>query len=128
MSVDSPISFGYLFCNPIKSFDNHPMKRLVPFVSLTALIRVSSFPTPSIQSSPSLLALYSSKKEIINGEKPRIRSKVLKGNPSFPGWNTEQLSKLTDWAVSDAPNRPIICEYEPDAHWLWTRWRGTVLR
>lgn len=53
--------------------------------------------------------------------------KVLQGNPSFPGWNKKQLSKLTDWAVSHDANRPVICEYEPDAKWLWTRWTGTVL-
>jgi hypothetical protein len=34
---------------------------------------------------------------------------------------------LTDWALQDEANRPIICEYEPDALWLWTKWRGTVL-
>jgi len=28
---------------------------------------------------------------------------------------------------SEEANRPIICEYEPDAFWLWTKWRGTVL-
>lgn len=29
--------------------------------------------------------------------------------------------------MADEANRPIICEYEPSALWLWTKWRGTVL-
>ena len=49
------------------------------------------------------------------------------GAPSSPGWKRNQLNRLTDWAVSDAANRPVICEYEPDALWLWSKWRGTVL-
>jgi hypothetical protein len=47
--------------------------------------------------------------------------------PSSPGWKKGQLNKLTDWAVSDESNRPVICEYEPDTSWLWSKWRGTVL-
>jgi len=34
---------------------------------------------------------------------------------------------MTEWATSDEANRPIICEYESGALWLWTRWRGTAL-
>ena len=61
------------------------------------------------------------------------------GNPSLPGWTRtsrrkaqrrqaqEQLRQLATWSANDQPNRPIICEYEPGALWLWTRWRGTVL-
>jgi len=49
------------------------------------------------------------------------------GSPSTPGWKGERLNLLTDWAVSSAPNRPIVCEYEPDGAWLWARWQGTVL-
>ena len=37
------------------------------------------------------------------------------------------LDELTDWAVSEEANRPIICEYESDGLWLWTKYRGTVL-
>lgn len=37
------------------------------------------------------------------------------------------LTKFCDRATSDEANRPIICEYEPDALWLWTKWRGTAL-
>lgn len=50
--------------------------------------------------------------------------------PSFPGWKRRaaQLDdKLTEWVTADEANRPIICEYEPDALWLWKKWRGTVL-
>lgn len=56
---------------------------------------------------------------------------LTKGQPSYPAWKSKirrnQLYEMTDWATSDAPNRPILCEYEPDAMWLWSRWRGTVL-
>mmetsp|Transcript_8704 Transcript_8704/g.13350 ORF Transcript_8704/g.13350 Transcript_8704/m.13350 type:complete len:456 (-) Transcript_8704:334-1701(-) len=54
--------------------------------------------------------------------------RALQGMPSTPGWRKGQLDTLTDWAVNDKANRPVICEYEPDALWLWTRWRGTVLK
>jgi len=53
--------------------------------------------------------------------------RVVEGRPSSPGWKGGQLDQLTEWAVNDAPNRPIVCEYEPDAFWLWTQWKGTVL-
>lgn len=49
------------------------------------------------------------------------------GLSSSPGWKRGQLDTLTDWAVSNAANRPVICEYEPDGAWLWSKWRGTVL-
>ena len=53
---------------------------------------------------------------------------VLKGKPSNVGWkNSRKLDDLTEWATSDEANRPIICEYEPDARWLWTKWKGTAL-
>ena len=56
---------------------------------------------------------------------------IGKGQPSYPAWRSKQkrkqLSEMGEWATSDESNRPIICEYEPDALWLWTRWRGTVL-
>ena len=55
------------------------------------------------------------------------RALMLEGRPSSPGWKKGELDKLTDWAVSDVPNRPVICEYQPDALWLWSRWKGTVL-
>ena len=29
--------------------------------------------------------------------------------------------------AADQANRPIICEYKPDALWLWSQYRGTVL-
>lgn len=54
-------------------------------------------------------------------------SQSLKALPSNPGWKRGQLNVLTEWAVSDEANRPIVCEYEPSAFWLWTKWRGTVL-
>mmetsp|Transcript_23752 Transcript_23752/g.55918 ORF Transcript_23752/g.55918 Transcript_23752/m.55918 type:complete len:556 (-) Transcript_23752:59-1726(-) len=56
---------------------------------------------------------------------------IGKGQPSYPAWRSKRrrkkLFEMTEWATSDEPNRPILCEYEPDALWLWTRWRGTVL-
>jgi len=56
---------------------------------------------------------------------------LRKGQPSYPAWKSKsgrkQLYEMTEWATSDEANRPIICEYEPDATWLWTRWRGTAL-
>ncbi len=56
------------------------------------------------------------------------KSFLQKGNPSSPGWkNKNLLNDVTDWATSDEANRPIICEYEPDAGWLWRKWRGTAL-
>mmetsp|Transcript_26490 Transcript_26490/g.30791 ORF Transcript_26490/g.30791 Transcript_26490/m.30791 type:complete len:486 (+) Transcript_26490:165-1622(+) len=51
-----------------------------------------------------------------------------KGQPSVPGWkNPTDFDRLTDWVLCDESNRPIICEYDPDARWLWTKWRGTAL-
>ena len=44
-----------------------------------------------------------------------------------PGWEAGRLNQLTDWAVSDQTNRPVICEYKADGAWLWRKWRGTVL-
>ncbi|CAB9515685.1 expressed unknown protein [Seminavis robusta] len=49
------------------------------------------------------------------------------GQPSSPGWKQGQLETLVSWAVSDKANRPVMREYEPDALWLWSQWRGTVL-
>ena len=68
---------------------------------------------------------------------PKVSSRSLQGaidealdegRPSFPGWSKQQLNELTDWAVADAANRPIIREYEPDALWLWSQYQGTVLK
>lgn len=50
------------------------------------------------------------------------------GAPSNPGWESGRLNRLTEWADASAPNRPIICEYNPKGMWLWRRWRGTVLK
>jgi hypothetical protein len=56
---------------------------------------------------------------------------LRKGQPSYPAWKSKRrrrkLNEMTEWATSDEANRPIVCEYEPDALWLWTRWRGTAL-
>jgi len=49
------------------------------------------------------------------------------GVPSTPGWAGGRLNRLTDWAVANQTNRPIICEYKADGVWLWSKWRGTVL-
>ncbi len=49
------------------------------------------------------------------------------GRPSMVGWRPGQLDRLTQWAQADQANRPIICEYKPDALWLWSQYRGTVL-
>ena len=48
------------------------------------------------------------------------------GAPSNPGWESGRLNRLTEWADSSAPNRPIICEYDPKGRWLWRKWRGTL--
>lgn len=58
----------------------------------------------------------------------RSKSAYFEGRPSSPGWKSGQLDRLTDWAVSDEANRDIICEYQPDGLWLWSKWRGTVLK
>jgi len=62
---------------------------------------------------------------------PPIRTPIKrkrKGKPSYPAWkNKRKLDEITEWATSDGANRPVICEYEPDAWWLWTKWRGTAL-
>lgn len=50
------------------------------------------------------------------------------GSPSNPGWESGRLNRLTEWADSSVPNRPIICEYQPKGSWLWRKWRGTVLK
>lgn len=50
------------------------------------------------------------------------------GKPSNPGWASGRLNRLTEWADSSAPNRPIICEYDPKGWWLWRKWNGTVLK
>jgi len=56
---------------------------------------------------------------------------LRKGQPSYPAWKSKrrrkQLNEMTEWATSDEANRPIICEYEPNALWLWTKWGGTAL-
>jgi hypothetical protein len=73
----------------------------------------------------SLLILHS------GSEASNSRSKLpfaFEGRPSSPGWKSGQLDTLTDWAVAEEANRVIIREYEPDGLWLWTRWRGTVLK
>ena len=41
------------------------------------------------------------------------------GMPSTPGWDGGELDLLTEWAVAKTANRPIVCEYNPDAAWLW---------
>ena len=48
------------------------------------------------------------------------------GSPSNPGWQSERLNRITEWAGSNKVNRPIICEYDPDDFWLWTKWRGEI--
>ena len=50
------------------------------------------------------------------------------GAPSNPGWSSGRLNRLTEWADSSDPNRPIICEYNPQGRWLWRKWNGTVLK
>ena len=40
------------------------------------------------------------------------------GSPSNPGWESGRLNRLTEWADSSVPNRPIICEYQPEGSWL----------
>mmetsp|Transcript_2797 Transcript_2797/g.4526 ORF Transcript_2797/g.4526 Transcript_2797/m.4526 type:complete len:495 (+) Transcript_2797:41-1525(+) len=68
-----------------------------------------------------LLLLHSEKEPL-----SKARSSY-EGLPSSPFWKKQQLKKLASWAINDEANRPIIGEYEPDAFWLWSRWKGTVL-
>jgi hypothetical protein len=49
------------------------------------------------------------------------------GRPSNPGWTSDRLNRLTDWAAAESPNRPVIAEYDPSAFWLWKKYRGTAL-
>ena len=55
------------------------------------------------------------------------RKPMWEGKPGRGGWKQGQLEKVAGWAASTEANRPIVCEFEPHAFWLWTRWRGTVL-
>eukprot|EP00539_Tryblionella_compressa_P019477 CAMPEP_0178880234 /NCGR_PEP_ID=MMETSP0747-20121128/12362_1 /TAXON_ID=913974 /ORGANISM="Nitzschia punctata, Strain CCMP561" /LENGTH=525 /DNA_ID=CAMNT_0020548129 /DNA_START=37 /DNA_END=1614 /DNA_ORIENTATION=- len=59
-----------------------------------------------------------------------ISTDVLQGEgmPSSVGWTSERLNRLTQWADSKKPNRPVVCEYQPDGFWLWRKWKGTVLK
>ena len=50
------------------------------------------------------------------------------GALSNPGWESGRLNRLTEWADSSRPNRPIICPYDPRGRWLWLKWNGTVLK
>ena len=52
------------------------------------------------------------------------------GAPSYPSWTSPvtRLDRVSQWADSQRPNRPVICEYYPSGWWLWTRWKGTVLK
>ena len=52
---------------------------------------------------------------------------AFRGLPSTPGWRAGRFNELTEWATNEASNRPVVCEYQPDGLWLWTKWRGTVL-
>ncbi|CAJ1966016.1 unnamed protein product [Cylindrotheca closterium] len=61
----------------------------------------------------------------LNSVPPR---RAYEGLPSTPGWKGGQLDRLTDWAVNDEANRPVICEYEPEGTYLWSKWKGTVLQ
>ena len=91
-----------------------------------------SIPPPrSIYDSSSTATTKSSATQY-NGFLSRLNStpprKIYEGAPSTPGWrNPNQLDKLTDWAVNEDANRPVLCEYQPDGSWLWSRWKGTVL-
>ena len=70
------------------------------------------------QSSNPLTIVYSNVYRAVEGT----------GVPSSRGWKSGRLDRLSDWSVAEEPNRPIICEYEPNGFWLWTKWRGTVLQ
>jgi hypothetical protein len=56
-----------------------------------------------------------------------VRNFAKKGQPSIRWKDPSVFNRLTDWVTCDKPNRPIICEYDPKASWLWTRWQGTAL-
>lgn len=82
------------------------------------------FSSQSSEDAPEKYLSQEQVKELLSGG-------FMKGQPSYPAWKSkrrrQKLYEMTEWATSDEANRPIICEYEPDAGWLWTRWTGTVL-
>jgi Bestrophin, RFP-TM, chloride channel len=67
---------------------------------------------------PDLLETSNNSNNVVQGE----------GRPSNVGWTNDKLNRLTEWADSSKPNRPIICEYQPNGRWLWFKWNGTVLK
>jgi len=75
-------------------------------------------------------SLYMSNKHATHPTPPR-KTDVLQGEgmPSTVGWgSSERLNRLTKWADSLKPNRPVVCEYKPNGLWLWRKWKGTVLK
>ena len=59
-----------------------------------------------------------------------INSPLLQfeGLPSKPGWQSGRLERLSEWAVTQKANRNIIGQYNPSGFWLWSRFKGTVLK
>ena len=78
-------------------------------------------------SSAAYLAPMANRGRVVGLRGRQVRLAAFDGLPSTPGWEGGRLDQLTNWAVAEESNRPVICIYKPDALWLWTKWRGTVL-
>lgn len=93
--------------------------------ALAALLTLSSIGVAAALQQPARLAARPRRFE--SAPRP-VSREAFEGSPSTPGWASGRLDALTDWATSYETNRPVICEYQADPFWLWTKWRGTVLQ
>lgn len=118
LSFLSFLFFGGIFSakNDVSAFS--PQRPCRPKEPLTQL--GSKHASTSRRVSSSTNSLSAAQRNALDGE----------GVPSTYGglWTSERIAKVSQWADSKAANRPIICEYQPQGYWLWTRWRGTVLK
>ena len=91
----------------IKSFANYHVLRNYPINRKSDNHALFTMPEASVQDEGEELTDFA-------------RQFVSVGRPSSPGWkNSRRIDELTVWAKCEKSNRPIICEYEPDAFWLW---------
>mmetsp|Transcript_965 Transcript_965/g.1487 ORF Transcript_965/g.1487 Transcript_965/m.1487 type:complete len:470 (-) Transcript_965:270-1679(-) len=94
----------------------------LPFLCISSLAVVSAWPCITLCAKCRKNRLQASSSNV-----DEFSPTAIKGFPSSPGWKRGQLDNLTNWATAEESNVPIICEYEPDGWWLWTKWKGTVL-
>ena len=91
----------------IKNFANYHVLRNYPINRKSDNHALFTMPEASVQDEGEELTDFA-------------RQFVSVGRPSSPGWkNSRRIDELTVWAKCEKSNRPIICEYEPDAFWLW---------